>query len=106
MGKIWLWIGGLSEMLISGIKGSAGIIFGKVLGFFGLTLLSFSVLLPRLKAFVLQFVSGLPAEALDFLGAIGIGQAMSMVFSALVIRLSMKVLIVPKAAADALGGNP
>ena len=51
------------------------------------------------------YVSGLPAQALEFLGAIGLGEAMSMILSALTIRLASKVFIVPTSVAQQLGGG-
>lgn len=103
MSAIWGWILGGIGHLLSGLKAIAATIVGKVLATFGLTLISISALLPQLKAFVLQFVSGIPAELLNFLGYLNIGVAMSMIFSALTVRLALKVLIVPTAAVSQLG---
>lgn len=105
MSAVWTWIIGGIARLVLAFKAAAYSIVTRVLGAFGLTLVSFNTLLPQLKSFVLQFASGLPKEALDFIGAIGLGQAMSMVFSALTIQLSFKMFIVPKAVADALPGQ-
>lgn len=101
--KVYEWIKDFAGEIVTAFSGGIGGIVTKALSFFGLSMISFNVVLPKLKAFVMQFVSGMPGEAMQFLGAIGLGQAMSMVFSALVIRFSWKVLIVPKAAADAIG---
>lgn len=105
MSSVWKWIIGGIAHLLAGLRDMAAGIVGKVLGTFGLTLVTFHGLLPSLKAFVMQFVSGLPAQALQFLGAVGIGISMSMILSALTVRLAWKVFIVPKAVADALGGG-
>lgn len=105
MGMVWQWIvDGISRFLVAAKLAAAGIA-GRILATFGLTMVTFQSLLPNLKSFVLQFVSGLPSEMMDFLGAIGLGQAMSMVFSALTVRLAWKVFIVPKAVADSLAGG-
>ena len=105
MSQVWVWIlGGIARLLIALKLAAAGIV-GRVLATFGLTLVSFEALLPQLKAFVQQFTAGLPAEALNFIGAIGLGQAMSMIFSALTVRLAWKVFIIPKSIADGLGGG-
>lgn len=105
MSQVWEWIiGGIARLLIALKLAAAGIV-GRVLGTFGLTMVTFEALLPQLKSFMLQFASGLPSEALNFIGAIGLGQAMSMIFSALTVRLAWKVFIVPKAIADGLGGG-
>lgn len=108
MNQVWTWIIGFVARLVGALKLAAAGIVLRVLGTFGLTIISFKAVLPQLKAFVLQYVSGMPAEALNFLGAIGMGQAMSMIFSALTIQLAHKVFIVPKTVADAIqgGGTP
>lgn len=105
MSVVWGWIIGGIARLVTALKLAAAGIAGRILGTFGLTMVTFEALLPQLKAFVLQFASGLTAEALNFLGAIGLGQAMSMIFSALTVRLAWKVFIVPKSIADGLGGG-
>lgn len=105
MDSVWEWIEGGISLLLGKFKMMAASIVGKVLGTFGLTMISFDVILPQLKAFVLQYVSGLPGEALNFLGYLGIGQAMSMVFSALTVSWGARMFLVPKSAADALGGG-
>lgn len=105
MGMVWEWITGLVSQLLGGLKMAAAGIVGKILSTFGLSLVTFKGILPSLKAFILQFISGMPADALQFLGAIGLGQAISMVFSALTVRLAWKVFLVPKAVADSLGGG-
>lgn len=103
--KVWEWITGGVTALIDGIKAAAGTIVAKVLGAFGLSIVSFETILPNLKSFVMGYVSGLPAQALEFLGAIGLGEAMSMILSALTIRLASKVFIVPTSVAQQLGGT-
>lgn len=105
MSVVWQWILGGIAHLISALKTAIGGIVAKILATFGLTLVSFEAVLPNLKAFVSQHVSGLPAEALNFLGAIGLGQGMSMILSALTVRMAFKVFIVPTAVADQLGGG-
>ena len=105
MSQIWEWIiGGIARLVIA-LKLAAAGIAGRVLGTFGLTMVSFEALLPQLKSYVTQFASGLSGEALNFLGAVGMGEAMSMVFSALTVRLVWRVFIVPKVVADQLGGG-
>lgn len=105
MNQVWTWIIDGIAHLLSSLKGMLAGMVGKVLATFGLTIVSFSALLPQLKSFVLQFISGMPAEAVNFLSAIGVGQMMSMILSALAVRMAWKVFIVPKAAADAIGAG-
>ena len=102
--SVWNWItGGIAHFWGFFKEAAHGIIL-KILGTFGLTMISVKAVLPQLKAFVMQYTSGLPAEAMQFLGAIGLGTAMSMVFSALTIRMASKVFIVPTAVADQIKG--
>lgn len=105
MGMVWGWITGGVGHFLALLKIAAAGIIGRVLATFGLSLVTFKGVLPSLKALMLQFVSGMPADALQFLGAIGLGQAISMVFSALSVRLAWKVFLVPKSVADAMGGG-
>lgn len=105
MGQVWSWITGGIAHLLGVLKIAAAGIVGKVLGTFGLTMVTFEALLPNLKNFVMGYVSGMPADALNMLGALGIGQAMSMILSALTIRMAWKVFIVPSSVANSLGGG-
>lgn len=102
---VWAWITGGISRLMTAIKLAAAGIVGRILSTFGLSIVSFEAILPNLKSFVMQYVSGLPSEALNLLGALGVGQAMSMILSALTVRLAWKVFIVPTALADQLGGQ-
>lgn len=103
MSQVWEWIMGAIAQLVGALKAAAAGIFGKVLGTFGLTMVTFNSVLPPLKAYIVNLAGGLPGPYLEFLGAVGIGIAMSMILSALTIRLAWKVFIVPKAAIAGLG---
>lgn len=103
MSVVWTWIIQGIAHLVAGIKAAAATIVGKVLATFGLTMISLGALLPSLKAFVLQYVNILPAEVIGFLGYLNVGVSMSMIFSALAVRLATKVMIVPTAVANQLG---
>ncbi|OLG54618.1 hypothetical protein BXO407_20500 [Xanthomonas oryzae pv. oryzae] len=91
--------------LLGKLKDVAAGIVGKILGTFGLTLVSFEAVLPRLKEFITTNISGLDGPAGQMLGYLGIGTAMSMVLSALTVRMAWKVFLVPKSVADTLGAN-
>jgi hypothetical protein len=105
MNQVWKWIIGGVAHLLGGLRDMAAGIVGKVLAAFGLSIVTFQGILPSLKAFVMQFVSGLPAQVVQFLGAIGLGIAMSMILSALTVRMAWKIFIVPRTIADSLGGG-
>jgi len=101
---VWEWIIKGIIHLVGAIKNAAAGIVGKVLATFGLTTVTFNAVLPNLKAFVMQYVVQLPASMLDFLSYLGVGTAMTMILSALTVRLTWKVFIVPKAVADQMPG--
>lgn len=108
MSKIWDWImGGTNFFLVNLVALVPGMV-AKVLATFGFTLITLKGVLPQLKQFVLNLTGGLPGPAMEMLGALGIGTAMSMVFSALLVRMATKVFFVPTAVADSLksGGLP
>ncbi len=104
MGMVWEWITKGVFFLVGKLKEAAAGIVGKVLATFGLTTVSFEAVLPNLKSFVLQYVGGLPAETLNLLGYLEVGTVMSMILSALTVRLTWKVFIVPKSVAEQLQG--
>lgn len=105
MGMVWEWIAKGAIHLVGTLKDAAAGIFGKVLATFGLTAVSFNAIMPNLKAFVLQHVGGLDGPAMQFLSYLGVGTVMSMILSALTVRMTWKVFIVPKSVADQLGSG-
>lgn len=102
---IWTWIVSHVSRLLTGLKIIFPTLVSRALATFGLSVVSFNVLLPQFKQFMLQYVTALDPETMNFLGAIGLGQGMSMVFSALVVQLSWRIWIVPKSVADQLPGG-
>lgn len=92
----------LSHLFV-GLKNAASGIVGKVLSTFGLTMVSFEAVLPQLKSFLAQQVAGLPGWALNLISALGIDVAMTIVVSALTVRIAWKVWIIPKSVATSLG---
>lgn len=105
MGMVWDWISkGVLLLLEKGKEAASGIV-GKVLATFGLSMVTFNAALPNFKAFVTSQVSGLPPQVMQVLGYLGVGEAISMILSALTIRMAWKVFITPKAVADQLTGG-
>lgn len=86
-------------------KIGATAIVTRVLAAFGLSLVTFKSILPSLKAFLLNYVQLLPPKVLAFLGAIGFDVAMTMILSALVVRMAHRVFVVPTAVANQLPGG-
>jgi hypothetical protein len=106
MGSLFMdWVSNFLPPLWAGMRAIAAVLVMRVLGAFGLSVISFNALLPPLKAFVQGYASALPAPALAFLGAIGVDKAMTMILSALVVVWGSKIFIVPKAVADAMPGS-
>lgn len=91
--------------LFKGLKDAAAGIVGKVLSTFGLTMVSFNSVLPQLKSFLAAQVAGLPGWAINLISALGIDVAMTIVISALSVRMAWKVWIIPKSVANQLGAG-
>ncbi|ALJ28246.1 hypothetical protein AOT14_18690 [Stenotrophomonas acidaminiphila] len=104
-GMVWDWIKKGVEQLLGRLKEVAAGLVGKVLATFGLTTVTFDAVLPNLKQFVQSQVGGLDGPVAQVLGYLEVGTAMSMILSALTIRMAWKVFIVPKSVADSLGGG-
>lgn len=81
---------------------AAGIV-GQVLSTFGLTMVSFNSVLPELKSLLAAQVAGLPGWATNLIGALGIDVAMTIIVSALAVRMAWKVWIIPKSVATQMG---
>ncbi|MBN4973114.1 DUF2523 domain-containing protein [Stenotrophomonas maltophilia] len=105
IGMVWDWISKGTVNLLGTAKEQLAGMFGKMLATFGLTTVTFNQVLPNLKAYVMQWIGGLNGPALELLGYLGVGTAMSMILSALTVRLTWKVFIVPKTVADQLGSG-
>lgn len=94
----------IGRFVFVAFRDGIGLLVAKLLGVFGLTTISMSAVLPSLKSFLMEYAASLPSVVLEFAGAVGLDVFMSMVLSALTIRLSTKVFIVPKSVADQLPG--
>lgn len=98
-------ISGLVGKLFNAFKVGAGAIVGRVLSWFGLSLVSVNALLPSLKSYLLDYASRIPPKAMEFISAIGLDVFMTLILSALSIRLATKVFILPKSVANQLPGG-
>lgn len=87
-------------------KIGAATIVSRVLATFGLAAVTVNSILPDLKGFLMQYVNVLPASATQFLSAIGLDVFMTLILSALTIRMAWRVFLVPKSVADSIGGGP
>jgi len=104
-GQVWEWITGAIVRIVAAFKGAVSGFIGKALGTMGLSVVSFQSILPNVKNFVTSHISAIPPDAMNLLGALGIGQSMSMIVSAFTVRMAWRVWIVPKNIADGLGGG-
>lgn len=105
MGMVADWIQDAVKHLFEKAKDAAHGIVSQALATFGLTIVTWDQILPNLQAFVVQHMSGITGQAADLLGYLGVGQAISMVLSALTVRMTWKTFIVPKTVAETLTGG-
>ena len=94
----------VGRFVFASFRDGIGLLVAKLLGVFGLTMISMSAVLPDLKGWLAQYANSMPPVVTQFAGAIGLDVFMTMVISALSIRLASKVFIVPKGVADQLPG--
>src|SRR5690606_27203212 len=79
--------------MIGGVKLAASSIVARVLAAFGLTWVSFSYVLPEVKAFVQGFSNGLPQWLVQIMGALGVDVFMTMILSAIVAKVGLRVVL-------------
>ena len=94
-GPVWDWITGAIGYFFGALKLAIAGIVGRVLGTFGLSLVTFNGILPNLKAFFADYVNSLPPALLQLAGAVGLDVAMSMIVSALTVRMTWSVFVIP-----------
>lgn len=102
MGKVWEWITGGASYLLAGLKTAAGGLVARVLGAFGLSVVTFNSVLPDLKLYLNDFLQNLPAPVLQLASAVGLDIAMTMIVSALTVRMAWSVMIVPTSVKNQL----
>ncbi|WP_342315400.1 DUF2523 family protein [Lysobacter sp. FW306-1B-D06B] len=98
-------IAGVAGKIFNVFKVGAGIIVARILGAFGLSLVSLNAILPSLKDYLTSYANLIPPKGLEFLGAVGMDVFMSCVLSALTIRLATKIFILPTSVANQLPGG-
>jgi len=98
-------IAGFAGKVFNAFKAGAAFIVARVLGAFGLSLVSLNAILPSLKDQLSQYASHIPPKAVEFLSAVGADVFMTLVISALTVRLATKVFIVPTSVANQLPGG-
>ena len=102
--QVWEWIAKGIGYFFGTLKTALGALVARVLGTFGLSLVTFNGILPDLKAFLAGFFDNLPPALLQLASAVGLDAGMSMIISALSVRLAWKVFVVPTSVRDAMQG--
>lgn len=105
MSAIGELIGGVAGKVFNVFKLGAASIVSRVLGTFGLTLVSMNTLLPDIKEFIQGYVNQLPPKVLELAAALGVDVFFTMIASALVVKMAFKVFLLPKSVADNLPGG-
>ena len=76
----------------------------RVLAAFGLSIVTVNTLFPALRGWLEGYMTSLPSNVLDFMGAIGLDIFMGAVISALVVESTTRIFLMPTAAVDAIRG--
>jgi hypothetical protein len=92
-----------ADRFVSVLKDAAASIVSRVLGAFGLTMVTMKSLLPDLKSYAAQYWNAVPAEGMKWLSLLGVDVLIVAVFSALVIKMTWKVFFLPKSVASSMG---
>lgn len=106
MGKVWEWIIGGVGHFLSALKLAAAGIVARVLGAFGLSIVTFNGILPDLKDMLSGYMSALPPAVVQLASAVGLDVAMTMVVSALTVRMAWSVFVIPTSVKNQLDGVP
>ena len=105
--QVWDWLLKGIAHFFDFFKGAIGGLVARVLSTFGLSLVTFNGILPDVKAFLFGFFDDLPPTIVQLASAVGLDVAMSMIVSALTVRMAWRVFIIPTSAKNALqGGGP
>ncbi|WP_313242391.1 DUF2523 family protein [Stenotrophomonas sp.] len=91
--KITSMLVGFSGHLIGGLKLAASAIFARVLAACGLTFVNYQYVLPSVKAWLIEHTSGIPGMVREIAGAMGVDIFMTMIVSALVAKVGMRVFL-------------
>lgn len=95
----------LVGLLVTGFKLAAGSLVGRVMAAVGLTWVNFAYTLPTVKAWLVEKFAGLPPNYREILAASGIDIFMTLVVSAIVVRVGMKTITTSLASLQGLIGN-
>lgn len=91
--KITSILVGFAGHLIGGVKLAASGIFARILAACGLTFVNYQYVLPSVKAWLVEQTSGMPAMVTEMGAAMGVDVFMTMIASALVAKVGMRVFL-------------
>jgi len=91
--KITSTLVGFASHLLGGLKVAASFIFARVLAACGLTFVNYQYVLPSIKSFIVEQASGMPTMVREMAGAMGVDVFMTMIASALVAKVGMRVFL-------------
>jgi hypothetical protein len=103
--QVWDWIAKGIGYFFGALKTAIGGLIARILGTFGLSLVTFNGVLPDLKEFLGGLFSSLPPALTQLASAVGLDVGMTMIISALTVRMAWSVFVIPTSAKNALQGG-
>lgn len=92
---MWWLVGAIGQFLLGGLLSIVGSLVGRVIAGAGMGVVAYAGISTSISFLKTQVVSGfmsLPSGVIGVLGLLRVGQIVSMLFSALVVRLTLKGL--------------
>lgn len=99
--RIYSVLIGFTSHFLGAFKLACSSLVARVLSAMGLSMVSFKYVLPEVKAFVMQYAGGMDGAAMQIAGALGVDVFMTLIISALVAKVGLKVVL---ATMDSLSG--
>jgi len=84
---------GWTGHLLGAAKVACSFIFARVLAATGLTFVNYQYVLPEVKQFIVERATGMDGAAANIAGALGVDVFMTMIISALVAKVGMRVVL-------------
>ena len=103
--QVWDWVIKGIGHFFGALKNVISNLVGRVLGTFGLSLVTFNGILPDLKTFLYGFFDDLPPKVVQLASAVGLDAGMTMIVSALTVRMAWQVFVIPTSVKTTLQGG-
>lgn len=93
--KGWLWAHGkmLIGVFLSTLALKSGGLIGRIFGTLGLAFVTYTYVMPEVKAFLAGYMSGLGADAYNLVTYTGVDTAMVMILSAGATKLASNLML-------------